>query len=118
MRYLFYVIMLLLCTTACSTAHKKPNLPTSNQEVARVLSPDDQMAEFIGNAREGASRTFMDTSYGTATVTAGRAYQSALNIPCREAYVQGSLRTGIAACKDEERGWILAPEIFGDGAYR
>ena len=115
MRALIYVIMLLLSTTACSTAHKTPNLPTA-PETRIVLSPDDQMAEFIGNAVEGSTRTFTDTRYGTATVTAGRGYHSALNIPCREAYVQGNVRTRVSACKDEQRGWILAPEILGDGA--
>ena len=115
MRPIFYLIMLLLCTTAC-TAHKTTNVPTSDVETKRVLSPDDQMAEFIGNAHEGATRTFVATHYGDVTVTAGRAYHSALNIPCREAYVQGGIRTRVSACKDKERGWILAPEILGDGA--
>ena len=116
MRALIYVAILLLCTSACTSTPKVKDLPDTSSEATPMLAPDTLLAQFVGNAHEGATQTFTGTRFGNATVTAGRSYHSALNIPCREAYVHGTFRTKISVCKDEKYGWTLAPEILGEGA--
>ncbi|MBR4604847.1 MAG: hypothetical protein IKO41_01270 [Lachnospiraceae bacterium] len=117
MKKFFTVFFFLTFLSACASKYQISNQPVFPQTGAGYLLPAEQsMATFIGTGLEGDSQTFSGTHYGTATVTIGRSYHSALNLPCREAYVQGSQRTRIAACKDQKVGWILAPDILGNGA--
>ena len=110
-----FLVLTLLSASACSTKRAVQEEDGSFASQTQ-RSVEAQIAEFIGTGYEGASETFTNTRYGTATVTIGRAYHSALDIPCREASIQGSQRTRAAACQDKNKGWILAPDILGDGA--
>ncbi|MCR5814461.1 MAG: hypothetical protein K6G15_08235 [Desulfovibrio sp.] len=111
------VLLILALLSGCAVKTQTEEQTLSDQAGSGGLLPVEQaMATFIGTGFEGASQTFTGTRYGTATVTIGRSYHSALDLPCREAYVQGSQRTRVAACKDQKAGWILAPDILGDGA--
>ncbi|MBQ9536235.1 MAG: hypothetical protein IJU79_00425 [Desulfovibrionaceae bacterium] len=116
MRSIFILVLLLICISACTAKHKVADLPSTTNEYNPYQAADAQLAKFIGTSLEGATQTFSGTRYGTGTVTVGRSYHSALNIECREAYIQGSFRSRVAACKDAQQGWILAPEILGEGA--
>ncbi|MBR3664016.1 MAG: hypothetical protein IKN64_05095 [Desulfovibrio sp.] len=111
------LLMLVALLSACAPkSHHAGQNNTSQIELRQNLPVEQAMATFIGTGFEGASQTFTGTRYGTATVTIGRSYHSALDLPCREAYVQGSQRTRVAACQDANSGWVLAPDILGDGA--
>lgn len=106
----------LLASTACTKRQTLQEQDLAPEVPITQSSVEAQMASFIGTAPEGTSQTFSNTRYGTATVTIGRSYHSALDIPCREAYIRGASRTKTAACQDKKQGWILAPDIMGDGA--
>ncbi|MBQ7456204.1 MAG: hypothetical protein IJS54_01130 [Desulfovibrio sp.] len=116
-RHLFFpivaVFLSFLCLGACAHKPKEHVVP---QESIVQTPLESQIAQFIGQAPEGASQHFSGTHYGTGLVTVGGSYYSALNMECREARIQGSSRSRIAACKDPEKGWILAPDITGDGS--
>ncbi|MBO4368623.1 MAG: hypothetical protein J5803_00770 [Desulfovibrio sp.] len=111
----FLCASFFLLLQACSS-RKVTSDVSLPPDISAQLPVEQQIATFIGNAYEGASETFMNTRYGTATVTVGRSYHSALNMPCKEAWIQGSQRSRVAACQDSKKGWILAPDILGDGA--
>ncbi|MCR4667429.1 MAG: hypothetical protein K5657_09100 [Desulfovibrio sp.] len=112
--FFLFVLTLLVLTQGC--AAKRETTAMSHETQLEQQPLDSQIADFIGNNYEGATQTFMNTQYGTATVTVGRSYYSALDMPCKEAYLQGSRRTRVAACHDSKKGWVLAPDILGDGA--
>ena len=81
-----------------------------------VLSPDQELALFVGENPPGSSASFADTSLaaGTVQATTYDAYVSALGEFCREAVVNdGRGNIKVAACKDKITGqWKLAPAIF------
>lgn len=96
--------------------------PRTDQAVAPadqpVLSPDQQMANFLGDSHPGASASFSGTSYGDyVTVTTREDYISALGELCREGLVNNSKGiTRIAVCRDKKKqSWRLAPRIFAQG---
>lgn len=112
-----FLFLLFAFLAACAPKSQLADQTLADQTgPSQSLPVERAMATFIGTGFEGASQTFTGTRYGTATVTIGRSYHSALDLPCREAYVQGSQRTRVAACRDHKLGWVLAPDILGDGA--
>lgn len=111
------LLPLLVCLLLAACA------PRNDQAVAPadqpVLSPDQQMANFLGDSHPGASASFSGTSYGDyVTVTTREDYISALGELCREGLVNNSKGvTRIAVCRDKkEQSWRLAPRIFPQGA--
>lgn len=113
MKHLLVFFMLILA--ACAPRKNKP----ADIPVPPVPSPDQQMADFLGDSQPGASASFSGTSYGeNVTVTIRDDYISALGELCREGLVTNSTgTTRIAACRDKEaRRWRLAPSIFPKGA--
>ena len=112
-RLLPFVVCLLLA--ACAPRNNDQAAP-ANQP---VLSPDQQMANFLGDSHPGASASFSGTSYGDyVTVTTREDYISALGELCREGLINSSGGiTRIAVCRDKkEQAWRLAPRIFPQGA--
>lgn len=87
---------------------------------AAPLSPDAALARFIGDSLPGSSASFSQTrlSNGPVVVTVGKAYTSALNQPCRQARaVTNGLPRNLAACRQADGTWELAPDIFADGVF-
>lgn len=114
MKYLLPLAICLLLA-ACAPRNKQATDPTAQP----VLSPDQQMANFLGDSQPGDSSSFTGTSYGAyATVTVREDYISALGELCREGLVNNSAGISrIAACRDKkEQQWRLAPRIFAQGA--
>lgn len=114
---LMFVVAALLCCTAC-VPRPEVALPLAEAET-RLLTPDAELARFIGQSSEGAAATFSGTRLGsTAGVTVGGAYTSALGLFCRraQAFTGGMARQRIAACQEAGGRWVLAPGIFADGA--
>lgn len=114
MKYLLPLAICLLLA-ACAPRNEQANDPMAQP----VLSPDQQMANFLGDSQPGASASFSGTSYGAyVTVTTREDYISALGELCREGLVNGSGGiTRIAVCRDKEgQQWRLAPRIFPQGA--
>ncbi len=112
-----FFLLLLLSLSLVSCAGRSVGTAKKNVEPApRASTLDMRMAEFLGSATEGAAATFHGTQFGSTTVVAGAGYLSALGIQCREGRVQGGSRSRIVACHDPVHGWILAPDILGDGA--
>lgn len=112
-RLLILVFCLLL--TACATRNQQVAAPSAQPE----MSPDQQMADFLGGSQPGSSASFSGTSYGAlVTVTSRENYISALGELCREGLVKGyGGITRIAACRDkEESQWHLSPNIFPQGS--
>lgn len=111
----FLLVFFLLILAACAPRKNKPvDLPAPP-----VPSPDQQMADFLGDSLPGTSASFAGTSYGAnVTVTIRDDYISALGELCREGLVTNSGgTTRIAACRDKEhKQWRLAPSIFPKGA--
>lgn len=109
------LLIALLCLAACAPRSSQTNDPAAPP----VLSPDQQMANFLGDSHPGASASFSGTSYGDyVTVTTREDYISALGELCREGLVNSSGGiTRIAVCRDKkEQAWRLAPRIFPQGA--
>lgn len=114
MKYLFPLTICLLLA-ACAPRNEQANDLTAQP----AISPDQQMANFLGDSQPGASASFSDTSYGDyVTVITREDYISALGELCREGLVNSSGGiTRIAVCRDkEEQAWRLAPRIFPQGA--
>ncbi|MBQ7606854.1 MAG: hypothetical protein IJU76_02605 [Desulfovibrionaceae bacterium] len=111
-----FVLLVFLCTLFLVSCAKKAAEPQVEASVAKRDTLELRIAEFLGNAAEGAAATFHGSRFGSLTVVAGAGYLSALGIPCREGRMQGGSRTKIAACQDPKQGWVLAPDILGDGA--
>ena len=112
-----YFLPVLFCLTLTACASKTPL--STEPEQAPVLSPDQQLAQFLGESAPGSSSAFANTSLGNSvTVTTQGAYVSGLGEFCREGVAttnQG--KTRIAACQDRKtEAWRLAPAIFGHGA--
>ena len=112
-----YFLPVLFCLTLTACASKTPL--STEPEQAPVLSPDQQLAQFMGESAPGSSSVFANTSLGNnVTVTTQGAYVSGLGEFCREGVAatnQG--KTRIAACQDRKtEAWRLAPAIFGHGA--
>lgn len=105
------VVCFLLLTSACAKAPKEDAASQLPASQISQLPEDAALASFIGNGYEGAAQSFMSTRYGSVSVVIGKSYHSAMNVLCKEAYVQGGTRSRIAACQDKERGWFLAPDI-------
>mgnify|MGYP002626861848 CR=1 FL=1 len=121
MRALLHMVLplLLLCVLfsvliGCAAKGTVQEAPLQSIEKT-PLSEDAAIANFIGNAHEGATQYFTQSSYGAVTVTAGREYLSALGLLCREAYIRGGTQTRTSACKDPEQGWSMAPDVLGEG---
>ncbi len=110
--FFFVVLSLASCAGRTTVTPQKNEKPESHMSAL-----DARIAEFLGTAPEGAAATFHGTQFGSVTVVAGAGYMSALGIPCREGRAQGGARSTLAACHDPGRGWILAPDIQGDGAF-
>lgn len=115
------VLSVLLACAACTPRHGAASLDTVGVLSEEVpTSPDAQLARFIGGGLEGGTASFSGTRFGsTASVTVGRPYTSALGLPCREAHALtgGVARQRIAACQQADGTWILAPNIFANGAF-
>ena len=114
MKRLLFVISQLLLVSCAPRQNKPADLPEPT-----VPSPDQQMADFLGDSQPGASASFAGTSYGeNVTVTIRDDYISALGELCREGLVTNSGgTTRIAACRDKKaKQWRLAPYIFPKGA--
>ncbi len=112
-----HLLPLVFCLLLAACAPRSQQAPDSAAQP--VLSPDQQMANFLGDSQPGASASFSGTSYGTyATVTVRDDYISALGELCREGIVNSSGGISrIAACRDKkEQQWYLAPRIFAQGA--
>ena len=112
-RLLPLVVCLLLA--ACAPRNNDQAAPANQL----ILSPDQQMANCLGDSHPGASASFSGTSYGDyVTVTTREDYISALGELCREGLVNSSGGiTRIAVCRDKkEQAWRLAPRIFPQGA--
>lgn len=108
-------LLVCLLLAACASRSDHAVAPTDQP----VLSPDQQMANFLGDSHPGATASFSGTSYGDyVTVTTREDYISALGELCREGLVNGSGGiTRIAVCRDKkEQSWRLAPRIFPQGA--
>ncbi|MBQ9407628.1 MAG: hypothetical protein IJU37_12940 [Desulfovibrio sp.] len=116
--FLYITLSVVLCCTACAPRQSNRDVQTSDQNPA-ALSPDGAMAHFIGTGLEGDTSTFANTHLGsTVTVTVGHSYVSALGQLCKRAYSHdGGMRRSLAACKEEEGAWTLAPDIFEYGAF-
>lgn len=111
----FCLLIPLICLAACAPRSEQAAAP----EIQPVLSPDRQMANFLGDSHPGASASFSGTIYGDyVTVTTREDYISALGELCREGLVNSSGGiTRIAVCRDKkEQAWRLAPRIFPQGA--
>lgn len=115
-RFVLFSLFLLLLSCAKSATQTGGTLAEDSAQKAQTPL-ESTIANFIGSSPQGSSETFVGTNYGTVTVVVGESYHSALNMECREAQVRGSSRTRIAACKDPKAGWVLAPDIVGDGAF-
>ena len=116
-KFCLLLLLCLLCVTLVSCAPRQPL--STEPEQAPVLSPDQQLAQFLGESAPGSSSAFANTSLGNSvTVTTQGAYVSGLGEFCREGVAatnQG--KTRIAACQDRKtEAWRLAPAIFGHGA--
>lgn len=108
-------LIVCLMLAACAPRSEQASVP----EHQPPLSPDQQMANFLGDSHPGASASFSGTSYGDyVTVTTREDYISALGELCREGLVNNSKGiTRIAVCRDKkEQSWRLAPRIFPQGA--
>lgn len=111
----FLLVLFCLLLSSCAPRSEQAAAP----EIQPVLSPDQQMANFLGDRQPGASASFSGTSYGDyVTVTTREDYISALGELCREGLVNSSGGiTRIAVCRDKkEQAWRLAPRIFPQGA--
>lgn len=115
MKRLCSTMFVCLLLAACAPRSDQTSAP----EHQPLLSPNQQMANFLGNSHPGASASFSGTSYGDyVTVTIREDYISALGELCRKGLVNSSEGiTRIAACRDKkEQSWRLAPRIFPQGA--
>jgi len=113
------VFMILCCLLCTSCAHKLEVTPDTPDLLVSRASPDDSLASFIGHGAEGETRIFDGTSFGTSvSATVGKAYMSALGQSCRKAHITArSDKRMIAACRDEDQQWHLAPDIFVPGVF-
>lgn len=115
-----YCLSLVLCLLLAGCSLKSGTRQESlTPDLQPVLSPDQQLALFVGDNPPGSTASFADTSLaaGTVQATTYDAYVSALGEFCREAVVDdGRGNVKIAACKDKTTGqWRLAPAIFMRG---
>ena len=112
-------LLLVACLLMVACAPRSEQTRAAVPDPA-VLSPDQQMADFLGSGQPGTAASFSGTSYGAhGTVTVREEYVSALGELCREGLLNGSGgTTRIAACRDREgkHAWRLTPAIFGQGA--
>lgn len=104
---------------ACAPKSGTTSVEPVDATLQAELSPDQQLADFLGESVPGITQVFSETSLGPSVrVTAQNGYVSALKEFCREGVAstpRGSTR--IAACKDvKTERWKLAPVIFGEGA--
>lgn len=114
-----YLLLCVFCLLLVSCAPRSSKPVNTEQTPQAVLSPDQQLALFMGESQPGLSASFTGTSFGeTVTATTRDAYVSALGEFCREGVASTSGgNTRISACQDKQNNeWRLAPIIFRRGA--
>jgi len=112
-------IFLACCLLCTSCAYKTAHLPYSSDVNTVQASQDSSLACFIGNSAEGETRIFEGTSFGESiSASVGNLYFSAHGFYCRKAsIITPTGKRVIAACKEGENQWIIAPEIFVSGVF-